>query len=133
MCIICAKPIGYAMPSDDTIQTMMDNNPDGAGFAIADGKSVEIYKGYFTVFELLDALHEMGDLTGCAVVFHTRIGTSGGITSETCHPFPVTSNIETMQSTRVSCRLAAPRTRGDDPKKEHPLLLVVSCSPHARG
>lgn len=106
MCIICTKPIGYAMPSDDTIMTMMDNNPDGAGFAVADGKSVEIYKGYFTVFELLDALHDMGDLTERAVVFHTRIGTSGGITSETCHPFPVTSNIEIMQSTHVSCSLA---------------------------
>ena len=32
MCIICVKAAGIEMPAEATLETMWENNPDGAGF-----------------------------------------------------------------------------------------------------
>lgn len=99
MCIIVAKNAGIEMPSDSTLRTCFNNNPDGAGFMIATGKAVMIRKGFMTYQDFAEALGEMGDLTDRSVVMHFRIATHGGIRPGCCHPFPVTSDMSTLRST----------------------------------
>lgn len=96
MCIIAANTAGGALPSNDTIATMWGNNPDGAGIMWADNGQVHILRGLMTLDALLDAVHRMP--AGAAYAIHCRIGTSGGIRPEMCHPWPVSSDPDTLRA-----------------------------------
>ena len=97
MCIIAIKPKGMKMFDDNTIETMFENNPDGAGFMYFENDSVVIKKGYMTVEDLKKALRKK-NLTNTNVILHFRIGTSGYNNELNCHPFPV------YQKNRTICR-----------------------------
>ncbi len=103
MCIIVCKPQGVEMPSIDTLQNCFTNNPDGAGFMWADGKRVHISKGFFTFDDFFDAVAMIPD--DMAIVMHFRIATHGGISEGTCHPFPVTDNMDKMILTECDDRI----------------------------
>lgn len=96
MCVIIAKPAGMLMPGFDTLQAAWDTNPDGAGVAVADGRSMRIYKGCMTwdalraQLEQLDATH---DLQSCGVLLHCRIATHGDICGSLTHPFKVSKTV----------------------------------------
>lgn len=98
MCVICHKPVGVDLPSDETIKQMFDHNPHGAGFAIQGdigvngGFGVEYWKGFMKVEDFLEAIHSHGDLKDKRVVMHFRIKTSGETDAYTTHPF-LMSNI----------------------------------------
>ena len=89
MCIIAIKPKDVKMFDDFTIETMFENNPDGAGYMYYDSKTkdVVINKGFMTLGALLNSLHSK-DLTHTNVVLHFRIGTSGYFNKMNCHPYP---------------------------------------------
>lgn len=109
MCIIAIKPAGVKLPKNDTLETMWMNNDDGAGYMYPAAGKVEIRKGYMTYKSFdkaLKALKKEIDTTATPIIFHFRIGTSGGNTAENTHPFPVTSNIAAMQKTRSHVPLA---------------------------
>ena len=96
MCIIAVKPADRPMFLDQTIRTMFENNPHGAGlmYRRADGK-VHIEKGFFNVKDLLDYVHsQAGELSDKDVVMHFRIATSGKKDMLGCHPYPIWSKNE---------------------------------------
>lgn len=102
MCIIAAKASGVTMPSRDTIRTMFDNNPDGAGLMWVENNRVHIEKGfmkYKSFAKALDKLEARLDLVKTPVVMHFRITTHGGTKPENCHPFPITDSIGALKKT----------------------------------
>jgi len=61
-----------------------DANSDGAGFAVAVGGKVAVFKGYFSFEEFWDAWQPFADE---AAVIHFRYATHGTIGKRNCHPF----------------------------------------------
>lgn len=95
MCIIAAKPAGIPMPSQEQIEVMWHNNPDGGGIMYLKDGSVCIDKGYMCLADYmrrLGELREQIDLTASPVVLHFRIASAGGVCAPNCHPFPLTSS-----------------------------------------
>lgn len=114
MCIISAKPAGVAMPSTETLRTMWDANPDGAGFMypiMQGGKPtglVQIEKGFmkWQDFETaIETLSRQIDLTATALVMHFRITTHGGTCPELTHPFPVVSSTSVLKKIRSAAKV----------------------------
>lgn len=103
MCVICHKPAGIELPSDETIKKMFSKNPDGAGFAIqgnltGDRKfGVKFYKGFMTVEEFIKAIHSQGELKDKRVVMHFRIKTHGEKDKYTTHPFKLSHNFKDLR------------------------------------
>ena len=116
MCIIAAKPAGIAMPNEETLRTMWDANPDGAGFMYPitrqKGKKtlnlVQIEKGFMKwedFNQALDNLASRVDLTATALVMHFRITTHGGTCPELTHPFPVVSSASVLTKPRSTATI----------------------------
>lgn len=109
MCIICDKPAGVDLPSEEEIKYMFDHNPNGAGFAIQGWFERTVYdqkkkkyikknlfevhykKGFMNVDDLLEALGPREKLKDKRVVIHCRIKTSGKTDKATTHPFPLST------------------------------------------
>lgn len=106
MCIAIVKPMGTALPSKEVLQRCWDNNPDGAGFMYNNGENVIIHKG-FTKFKgfykFLMAINSKEDLEDKDVVLHFRIATSGGVSREATHPFPITKDLDEMRKLDNVC------------------------------
>lgn len=98
MCIAIYKPSGAQFPSKETLRTCFTNNPDGAGFAYSDGRSMIIRKGYFDFDSFYGALKKAKkqSRTGDFLI-HFRISTQGGINSDNCHPFPLSTNDDDLR------------------------------------
>lgn len=108
MCVIAAKPQNVPMPTEDTLETMWYNNPDGAGFMYPKDGKVQIRKGYMTwdsFKKALDDTRKIVDLDKVPVVLHFRITTHGGTKPENCHPFPVTDSIGLLKKKKLSAKL----------------------------
>ena len=91
MCIaILLKP--GAVISDGNVRAAANQNRDGGGMAyIRDGKVV-IDKGYMNVEELLKRYKEVvaeGLHKDNPMLMHFRIATTGRVSNENCHPFPI--------------------------------------------
>lgn len=97
MCIIAYKPKGNPFPTEEQFKNMFLANDDGAGVGWNDGKKVFWKKGFMTIDDFLkydtDAPYRQFD---CDVVYHFRIGTSGGNRPDTCHPFPISEIDESL-------------------------------------
>ena len=109
MCVIAVKPANVAMIDDKTIDNMWYNNDDGAGFMFPAHGGVKIRKGFMTLKALkkaLKALEKEIDTTATPIVFHFRIGTSGGNIAANTHPFPVSENLAALQKTHLTAPLA---------------------------
>jgi len=104
MCIIVAVPENAAMPTVETLRECFMSNPDGAGFMYADGKRVNIRKGFMTFDEFMEALDEECIPDGSALVMHFRIATHGKVSAACCHPFPLTDDANAMRSPRAEAR-----------------------------
>lgn len=104
MCIICVKPTGIEMPTEATLETMWENNPDGAGFMYVANGNVNIEKGFMTYKAFksaIDVLATKYRLKDIPLVMHFRITTHGGTKPSNCHPFPVTENIGMLQKLSI--------------------------------
>lgn len=87
MCIAIVKPRGVSL-AEDRLRLCFENNPDGAGFALAKDGRVEIHKGYTTVEAFLAAYcHHRVDAH--AALVHFRITTRGDNGIGNHHPFPL--------------------------------------------
>lgn len=104
MCIAVYKPMGVNFPSKRTIRACFNNNPDGAGFMVATGETVEISKGYMGFTEFWKELRASRERYGedKAYVLHFRISTQGGVRQDCCHPFPLSSEMSDLRKLRTS-------------------------------
>lgn len=107
MCIIAAKSAGVALPSDETMEIMFNNNDDGAGFMYWDNKHqiVVIKKGFMDFDSFKEAIHSVKNPTDTPIVMHFRIATHGGVNVACCHPFPVTDNDGMLRKPESRCKI----------------------------
>lgn len=87
MCIAIVKPRGVNL-AEDRLRICFENNPDGAGFAIATDSGVAIHKGYTSFSAFWTAYRELRVDEHVALV-HFRITTRGENSARNHHPFPV--------------------------------------------
>lgn len=87
MCIAIVKPRGVSL-AEDRLRICFENNPDGAGFAIATQEGVAIHKGYTTIEDFLVAYRQRRVDSHAALV-HFRIATRGDSGANNHHPFPL--------------------------------------------
>src|SRR6266576_668577 len=87
MCLAIFKPKGVSLPKR-YLKNAFHNNDDGAGFAVANGKQVEIYKGYFSFGEFYKAFKAHTNKTA---IIHFRLNTHGLTNVSNCHPFGLCS------------------------------------------
>ena len=94
------------MPADSILANCYYSNPDGCGYMVADGETVNIRKGFMTLDSFLDDMRAQGDLTGRGVVMHFRIATHGEVKPACCHPFPVSNDLRELSATEFASRVA---------------------------
>lgn len=103
MCVIAIVDLKNGKKiADETIKTMYTANPHGAGFMIADGKSVVINKGFFDVNQFIKA-YRKAEKHARTAVLHFRIATHGKTDASRCHPFPLTRKTRLLNATQLSC------------------------------
>ena len=97
MCIIAYVPKCENV-SEETIKTMFEGNPDGAGlmWKTDDKSPIQIRKGFMKVEDLIKAYNEIP--TDCERAIHCRIATAGKIGVACCHPFPIRAKISAMKN-----------------------------------
>jgi predicted glutamine amidotransferase len=103
MCIIAIKPAGIVPPSTELIENMWYSNSDGAGICYPLRGRVVIDKGYLKLKKfksMLETLEKKIDIVRVPVIYHFRIGTSGGNTAANTHPFPISDKLPLLQKTR---------------------------------
>ena len=93
MCIAVYIPAERDL-TDQQIKNCFANNPDGAGLMWQENGKVHIKKGFFKVEELIKAFREIPITVARGL--HCRIATSGKISTECCHPFPIIKDIKAM-------------------------------------
>ena len=87
MCIIIYKPHGIKLPLEN-IKNGFESNSDGTGVMYSKGGKLIIRKGFFT-WESFEPLIKRLLKKDTSLVIHSRIGTSGPIDYDNCHPFEV--------------------------------------------
>jgi len=93
MCIIMSKPAEVDFPDILTLRNCWENNPHGAGYAVANKGKVYIRKGFMTWEEFMESVNFDG-LVPYSCVFHFRFATHGSKSPGNCHPFPVSGNMK---------------------------------------
>lgn len=86
MCIAIYKTQDNKI-SKSTLKNCFDNNPDGAGFCYRKDtySQITMKKGYFTFKEFWGDYKKIDNSN--EVLIHFRIGTSGLMDKDNCHPF----------------------------------------------
>ena len=87
MCILIIKPNGVMTPSESTLKTCFERNPDGAGFSYNKNGKIILKKGFMTFDSFKKAVEKI-PITSSALI-HCRITTSGGTKPELTHPYPL--------------------------------------------
>lgn len=103
MCVICVSPSGTKQPTKNTLRTMFDRNPDGAGYMVTREGKVNIHKGFMNFESFYDAIHRERFTTADSVVYHFRISTQAGINPQMTHPFPLTNQPRATRALDVTC------------------------------
>ena len=104
MCVICISGKGVRQPSEREIRMMFRKNPDGAGYMVAEGKTVRIEKGFMNVTSLLRALKAEKFKKDDVVVYHFRISTQAGVNQEMTQPFPLSDELKHMKALSLTCQ-----------------------------
>lgn len=107
MCIIACKPFGISTLENARLKNMFENNPDGAGFAIArkGQDKVDFQKGLMKFDQFETALKKAigkDKLEDMAILLHFRITTHGGTSQENTHPFMLTNKDKLLKRLRGS-------------------------------
>lgn len=108
MCVIVIKDKNKDLPNKSLFRECWNKNPHGAGYMYAKRDKVYIRKGFMnfdTFYEDLNEMNQKENLFECSVIFHFRISTSGNISPQTCHPYPVSENILDLQRKKKICKL----------------------------
>ena len=110
MCIAIYSPKNNDLPSEAYLKASFISNPDGAGFAFnTDDGRVQIVKGLMKYKDFIRTFNEYDkkyNLKKRGVLIHFRITTHGGTNPECTHPFPLTSDPETLRKTTVTAEYA---------------------------
>lgn len=80
MCVICVKPKGVRMPSNEIIRAMYKANHDGCGFCTP----TKEYRG-LSLNSFLSKIAEVSTDEPC--IMHFRWATHGSVKRDNCHPF----------------------------------------------
>ena len=102
MCIVIVKKSGVASPSKDILKNCFEANPHGAGFMFLKNGNVQIEKGFMDFKALDKAIDKRNFKKDDTVVYHFRIATAGNIDPFTCHPFPLSSDINHLREREIS-------------------------------
>lgn len=107
MCIAIYKPSEADFPTKSTLRTCFENNPDGAGFMLADGKRVQIEKGFMSFKPFWRALQAARKRYGDqrSFVLHFRITTQAGVRPDCTHPFPLSSDMDDLRALKSSAEI----------------------------
>ena len=105
MCVICVSNKGIKQPTKETLKTMFQNNPHGAGYMVARNDGVEIHKGFMDFQEFWANIQGEEFTKDDVVVYHCRISTQGGVNREMCHPFPFTNDIVKLKELDVMSKI----------------------------
>lgn len=109
MCVIVYKKRGYNIPDKKFLYRCWTANPNGAGFAYNDNKSVHFVKGFETFKDFYNTLMQI-DLTeklkNKDLIMHFRIATSGGVTPQKTHPFEICTSYKRMERLQGTCKSA---------------------------
>jgi hypothetical protein len=104
MCIIAWYKKGTTADRE-TVKRMMTTNGDGVGIAWNTGRAAYMKKGFEKVDEVCAFLDRLrADKHVNDIIFHARIATSGGISAEKCHPFPLSADNDTLNKTQYGTR-----------------------------
>jgi len=106
MCVAIIKPCGVSMPSPKILEKCWNKNPDGAGFLFDTGMAYRIEKGFMDLKKLKRGLNKHRFGQDDFVVIHFRRSTSGDVTPENTHPFPLSSHSIDLQALSVECQQA---------------------------
>jgi hypothetical protein len=101
MCIIAIKQAGLEGIDKNILENCFDNNPDGAGFMYNDNGNVVIKKGFMRFEDLWQAVSGIKKIEAKTVVYHFRIGTSGGNVAKNTHPFPISGETKDLEKLEV--------------------------------
>jgi predicted glutamine amidotransferase len=85
MCLAISKKIGIKLDKEVYVNGW-NNNSDGAGFAHIQDGELCIAKGFFSFNDFWEYFEPREEQTG---LIHFRVGTSGGMNGENCHPWRV--------------------------------------------
>ena len=105
MCVIYVSRKGFQQPDTDTLTTMFKNNPHGAGYMFARDGIVHIRKGYMNIADWIKAVKAEKFTDQDVVIYHCRISTGAGISTQMCHPYPLTEHQEEMLKTEDECKI----------------------------
>lgn len=103
MCIIATYPAGVR-PAKQEIINMIERNADGVGIAWAHDLRVHVLKGLSDEVAVSEIISEIIP-ENAPILFHARIATSGGISAEVCHPYPITAKPANMRETFATYRV----------------------------
>jgi predicted glutamine amidotransferase len=106
VCVICVKPVGVEMPSEDRMSDMFHANSDGAGFMFVRNDKVVIRKGFMKMKHLRKGLTQEEVTKDDLVVLHFRIATAGSVRPANTHPFPLSSNERELRALRLETNVA---------------------------
>jgi len=111
MCIAILNTPNVTFPKA-LISTCWDNNGDGAGLIYTGGGSLYVHKELDSVDEFYNKYIDVRRrFPKSKIVLHFRIGTSGGINLDNCHPFSVSKNLAFVHNGIIS------ELNGINPKK----------------
>ena len=114
MCLIVCKPKGIPLPGRKKLKQWFASYPDGVGIAFQYRDKVRILKGAMTDKEMFALIARMEKLLcpkkpkDIDIVIQFRQAVTGSVCPKYCHPFPVTSSQEELDSLDVlaDCALA---------------------------
>ncbi len=101
MCIAISKPRGVEPPTKKTLQICFENNDDGCGFMFSKGGVVRVHKGFMTFKDFWQTYKGYNLGKADSIVYHFRIATTGAVTPENCHPFPLTKELKGLRSKKI--------------------------------
>lgn len=103
MCIIltCEQNV---RPDHELLDVCFNNNPDGAGIMWVEDGMVCTEKGFDNLPDLEEAIWDVP--LNSRLVIHMRIATSGGIDVGTCHPFPISDELDVLHAPYAECDAA---------------------------
>lgn len=96
MCIIIYKDADVNPPDDTTLKNCLTTHTDGFGAMWRVGDKVAITKGLYkfaAVKKIIDAIPKETE-----AAFHFRMATHGGVKIGNCHPFPLSSRVDALES-----------------------------------
>lgn len=108
MCLVSVAPKGTEKYNDKVIafiKSGFSSNRDGSGFMYKrnGSKKVTVSKGYFAdVDKLLEAIEKLKLGIDDELVIHHRIGTSGLVSKENCHPFVLSNKHSECCATEIT-------------------------------